>query len=315
MVLYKCELCNFESKQKNDYKRHLETKKHKKKIRIMMLKNESVKNNDERAKMSQNEPKMSQNEPKRAKNEPVKNPENPEISRKLNNFPFFNIENSLNCQYCGKSFNTIPNKRRHELHRCKNNVDTYKRLYDKEIKQSKREKEKLYDYIDKLLDKHAEPTTTINIDKQLTLDNSKNQTNIMLNNYGQEDISHISDNMKMNLIKLPYDSVQKMIEHVHFNKTKPENRNIEITNKKERTIKIYKNNKWNYRDRSEIIDDLIHMNYDRLDEYYENVAKNKLSDMHNKRYKKYQYHFDTEEKELIDVIKRDIELLILSANL
>ena len=59
----------------------------------------------------------------------------------------------------------------------------------------------------------------------------------------------------------------------------------------------------------------MHMNYDRLDGYYESVAKDKLSDMHNKRYKKYQHHFDTEEKQLIDVIKRDIELLILSANL
>ena len=36
--------------------------------------------------------------------------------------------------------------------------------------------------------------------------------------------------------------------------------------------------------------------------------------MHNRRYKKYQHHFDTEEITLIDVIKKDIEMLILSAN-
>ena len=28
MVLYKCEICNFSSKYKNDYFRHLNTKKH-----------------------------------------------------------------------------------------------------------------------------------------------------------------------------------------------------------------------------------------------------------------------------------------------
>ena len=139
--------------------------------------------------------------------------------------------------------------------------------------------------------------------------------NIVLNNYGQEDISHISDSMKMNLIKLPYDSVQKMIEQVHFNKKKPENKNIAITNKKEKMIKIYKNNKWAYRDRGEIIDDLIQINYNRLDDYYETEAKDKLSTMHNKRYQKYQHKMDTDEIELIKTIKKDIEMIILSANL
>ena len=37
----------------------------------------------------------------------------------------------------------------------------------------------------------------------------------------------------MELIKLPYGMVQKMIEHVHFsNKKRPENWNIKLTNKK-----------------------------------------------------------------------------------
>ena len=61
-------------------------------------------------------------------------------------------------------------------------------------------------------------------------------------------------------------------------------------------IKVYKDNKWSYKDRGEIIDDLIQMNYGRLDDYYENVAYDKLSEIHNKRYKKYQYRIDTDEK-------------------
>ena len=64
--------------------------------------------------------------------------------------------------------------------------------------------------------------------------------NITLNSYGQEDLSHITDKMKMNLIQLPYTSVQKMIEQVHFSNKKPENKNIAITNKKENMIKVYK---------------------------------------------------------------------------
>ena len=136
-----------------------------------------------------------------------------------------------------------------------------------------------------------------------------------MNNYGQEDISHITDKMKMNLIKLPFDSVQKMIEQVHFSKKKPENRNIAIPNKKEQIIKIYKNDKWAYKDRKEIIDDLIHINYDRLDEYYESEAKDKISDIHNNRYRRYQHQFVNDDKRLINVIKKEVELLVLSSNL
>ena len=57
------------------------------------------------------------------------------------------------------------------------------------------------------------------------------------------------------------------------------------------------------------------MNYGRLDDYYENVACDKLSEIHNKRYKKYQYRIDTDEEKLINTIKKDIEMIILSANL
>ena len=56
MVLYKCYLCNFESKQKNDYSRHLNTKKH------QMRYNEST-NNSHNLLMPQIGPEMTQNDP------------------------------------------------------------------------------------------------------------------------------------------------------------------------------------------------------------------------------------------------------------
>ena len=268
--------------------------------------------------MTQNDPKMTQTGPKMTQNDPQMTQKKPNIQQ--NPIILHNSDNQISninksdlfCQYCGKKFSTKAHKRRHELHRCKENINIQ---FNKEIEEHKKEKEKLYDYIDKLLDKQVTTnTTTINIDKQLN--QSTNQTNtINLNSYGQEDLSHISDNMKLNLIKLPYDSVQKMIQHVHFNKKKPENKNIAITNKKEKMIKVFKDNKWSYKDRGETIDELIQINYGRLDDYYENVANEKLSDMHNKRYKKYQYRFDNEEEKLINTIKKDIEMIILSENL
>ena len=261
--------------------------------------------------MTQNDP----NDPRRTQmtqNDPHMTQGNLIIQSNFENFQTIDNNFDLNCTYCNKSFSTKAHKRRHELHRCKENEHI--RIY-KEILEHKKEKEKLHDYIDKLLDKQV-PTnnTTINIDKQLNQSNTQTNT-INLNSYGQEDLSHISDNMKMSLIKLPYTSVQKMIQQVHFNKKKPENKNIAITNKKEKMIKVFKDNKWSYKDRGETIDELIQINYGRLDDYYENIAVDKLSDIHNKRYKKYQHRFDNDEFKLINTIKKDIEMLILSENL
>ena len=88
MVLYTCYTCLFSSNQKNDYGRHLKTKKHLK--NISKIEQNMVK--------SQNEPEKSQKEPEKSQKEPC----------------FF-------CDYCNLTFITYANKRRHEIHRCKEN--------------------------------------------------------------------------------------------------------------------------------------------------------------------------------------------------
>ena len=287
MVLYNCQNCNFSSNIKTHYFRHLNTQKHIKNIGLGTINSHS--NSDD--------PQMIQNDP-------------------INLDHLESLEINLNCQYCKKSFTLETNRIRHELHRCKENPNI---IIKNGTRINLNDKKKLVSIIENLFDKYAGDTINNNNNMNNTnsynnIDNSTNNT-IILNNYGQEDISHITDKMKMNYLKLPYDSIQKMIEQVHFNNKKPENRNIEIPNKKQKIIKIYKDDKWAYRDRSEIIYDLIHINYDRLDEYYEGGAKDKMSVVHNKRYKKYQHLFDNDDKRLIDTIRRDVELLILSANI
>ena len=56
--------------------------------------------------------------------------------------------------------------------------------------------------------------------------NTTNTNNIQLNSYGNEDMSHISENYKTRLLNIPYGMIPKMIEAVHFNNEKPENKNI-----------------------------------------------------------------------------------------
>ena len=172
-----------------------------------------------------------------------------------------------------------------------------------QIEEHKKEKDKLYKYIDKLIDKTGD--TNITIDKQMN-----NQ--IKLNNFGEEDLSHITDDDKMKMLTLPYGMIQNMIEKVHL---KPENKNIRLTNERENMIRVFRRKKWKFQDRFYVVDELIKNNYNILDEYYEEYGKMKMNDIHNKRYLVFQKRFDRQDNELMDQIKRETEMILLSDNL
>ena len=163
--------------------------------------------------------------------------------------------------------------------------------------EDKKEKQKLYKYIEQLIEKTGD--TNINIGN-----NIENQTNnqINLNNFGEEDISHISDSFKMQMLKLPYGMVQRMIEQVHFNKNKPENKNIALTNKRDKMIKVLHKGGWKYKDKDYTLEELIKNNYYRLDEYYEEIAKAKMNETHNRRYQTFQKKFDRQDDNLFGKI-------------
>ena len=125
MVLYNCYCCNFSSKLKGDYNRHLNTKKH--------LTNTS----DSLISMvkTQKDPKKTQKDPKKTQKDP-----------------------GFLCDFCESKFSSYAHKRRHELHRCKE-VSSIK---DKKIKTLEKEKKKLEKEIIKLIDKVGNVTNNTN---------------------------------------------------------------------------------------------------------------------------------------------------------
>ena len=275
MPLYSCDCCNYSTKQKNDYNRHLKTKKHQARI-------QTANSNSEFSVVIQNNPENIQNNPENIQN----NPEN--------------IQSKYTCDYCDKQFTLYTNKRRHELHRCEYRYDntSYKNLYKKSEKEKKELKKEFKKQIEILLDKVGD--TTIN-----------NTQNIQLNSYGKEDLAHITDSMKTKLLKIPYGMIPKMIEAVHFNHEKPENKNIAFTNKKENKIKVYSNDKWVYKDKDDIIHDLIDGKYFILDNHYDNVVET-LNKTCKTSYEKFRTFYDENDKILHDHLKKDCELLLLN---
>ena len=301
MPTYECDYCNYTTIIKTHYNKHLNTQKHLNKLKELDAKLL------EKMTISKNEHKMNTNEHKMSTNHKIMNI-NEHKMNKMNT-------TELSCKYCNKLFNSIPSKRRHELHYCKikkENNDSNKELkliienqkieleiQKKETDFYKNEIENLQKRIGELIDKNR--TTIINIDKQINL-----------NSYGSEDMSHITENFKDQMLKIPFVAIPKMIEEVHFSDKKPENKNIKLTNKKENYVKVYQGDKWIFKDKKATIKQLMNDKYTIIDNHYE-VSKEDPKPKHvDSQYNKFKELYNDGDRELHNEIKIDCELLLLN---
>ena len=301
MLRYNCESCKFSSKIKTHYTRHLKTNKHLKNTQNVVM---SIVCDQKKPVKNQKKPEKNQNKPK--KTTPIQNSEK-KIDEKIEEK---NITETFECHFCNTIFKTKYIKRRHELHRCKNNdaiINRNLKMKNNEINKLKNElteeRKNFKKQIELLLTKVG--NTTIN---------TTNTNNIQLNNYGHEDMSHITHDYKTRLLNIPYGMIPKMIEAVHFSDKKPENKNILLTNKKENKIKLYTNGKWIYKNKEETLNSLIDGKYFILDSHYENIC-NKLGEIEKikkKNYENFRDNYDSLNKDVITQLKQESELVLLN---
>ena len=264
MVLYKCDCCNFTTILKGNYKQHLNTKKHftnnEKSLQPMV--------------MSTNEHKMSTNEHKMSTN-----------------------EHTFKCDFCDLYFSTHPNKRRHELHYCKENPSTMKyKIYKLE-----KEKKKLEKKIEKMMDKMC----TINNN---TTNNTQNI--VIVNNYGKENTDYLTAEKIAKLLDRPYDSIQDLIKMLHFNEEHPENHNVKITNKKEPFALVWNDPIWEIRKKKSVVKDIVDKSYVMIDNTHDDIyhSENKP----NKKYINFQNNFEDDASNIKDLIEDETEIMIIN---
>ena len=285
MPPHNCELCNYNTNLLGNFKRHLKTNKHRAKL------NNGENNYNNLGLMTSNDPKMTSNDPKMTPNDHQMTP-------------------VIKCNYCKCVFTTIPHKRRHELHSCKDNKDILLKQIKKMEKEKKElykkmenEKKELYKKIDELISKVGNNNTNNNIQTQ--------NNNIIINNYGNEDIDHLTDKIKDALIKIPYGAIPKLIESVHFNDDIPKNKNIIFPNKNENLLKIYHGDKWVYKNKNEMITDLIDSKYMIMDSHYDDT-KNSISNKVQKSYEKFQKYYDEGDENVTKQLKTQCGLILLN---
>lgn len=290
---YECKLCNYKTKYPSNYIKHLNTKKHKKKEGYIGGVCEKVLKVEQKTdkKGTFAEKKGQKTDKKRTKN-----------SEKVLNV----------CKYCEREFSSRQTLLRHEKRYCKQKEDLSSKIdlqaqiierLEEEMREYRKEKEVLYRQIEELIKKAG--NTTIHNKNMIT-----NNT-INLNSYGKEDLSHITDSFKTELIKGPFGMISKMIEAVHFNDKKPENKNITLPNKKGNHIKVYKEGKWTYCNKNDVMDELMENNYYILDSHYDGNMDG-LNDIQRKRYKKFQNKYN--EGDLDKDTKEEINLVLLNGS-
>jgi hypothetical protein len=308
MPLYNCCYCNFSTKLKGNITQHNKTKKH----RLKLVDNGII--TKEGYHIIQNNPAIIQNNPAIIQNNPAIIQNNPAI---IQNNPTFNL---YKCDFCTKTFTIHANKRRHEMHRCKENPDFIDKLLsdknnriknlqkdketlekDKEtLKKDKvqleAEKKELYKQVSKLLDKVGD--TNI-------------QNNIILNNYGNEDLSHITNKLKTELLSIPYGAIPKMIEAIHFNDEKPENKNILLPNKKDNLVKVFEGDKWIYKNKNDTITDLVDSKYTIIDGHYDD-SEELLSSSVKSKFTSFRKIYDDDDEEMIATLRKQCELVLLN---
>ena len=202
--------------------------------------------------------------------------------------------NTLVCSYCNKLFTRKSSLQRHINSRCsaaKINKDQY---VNDEIKILKENNDKLTLQVEQLINKMAllEPKTINNISNKNKTNNINKGivNNIVINNYGSENIDYITFSRFVKLLETPLSAISKLIELKHFNGKHPENHNIKITNIHDKFAKIYKDKKWLVSNKKDIIQDLVENGYADFEEF-KDLNEEELTNKIKERYKKMEKYY------------------------
>jgi hypothetical protein len=121
-------------------------------------------------------------------------------------------------------------------------------------------------------------TVIANITNNTIIKNSHNTTNIMINNFGKEEISYLDGDYFKNLIMNQHieTGYVQLIKDIYLNKEHPENGTVKIENINNKYALVYDNGKWNTILKYELRELLHKKNYTILKMHYDKL-KNTMS--------------------------------------
>ena len=113
-------------------------------------------------------------------------------------------------------------------------------------------------------------TSSNNTSSNNTLTNSNNKItqNIVVNMYGKENLSHITDQKYICLMNRGLLCIPEYILLKHFSHEMPENSNVYNSDMKSKYLMVYDGHKWNVKNKKEFIENMCDSNCDELQEKF-----------------------------------------------
>ena len=240
--------------------------------------------------------------------------------------------NIFECRYCYKIFSHKQSKYLHESKYCKEKfkkqdelAQLKEQLAEKDVEiaqkdalmkaqmeilishnkeQMEQQKEFLMKHIETLM-KNAGNTTNNNNNNIINTDNSTNidkqEINIHINGFGNEDISYITDRHFRHWFNGPFSAIPNLVEYIHFNPKKPQNWNAKIPDDKTSKALIYNAEKemWVKREKKDVINDMVEKSYNMLDTNFEIQKEAKtLDEKGKKKFENFSKVYDKGNKQL-----------------
>ena len=225
--------------------------------------------------------------------------ENDDIDRKNDN----------SCMYCDKIFTKRFNLQRHLTNGCKKEASYIKNITESNT--SNELSKEINILKQKILELENKQSTITNTNNSNNVNNSNNNTNngtinnIVINQYGKEDMSHITLQDFKGLFSRCNSCVPFFVELLHFNKDKPENNNIYISNMKSQYLMMYDGAKWKLADKNSTIDDMYDDKCEILINKYEDL-KDHLDDTIMNKFNKFLNKYE----EMKNNVTKDIKLVL-----
>ena len=232
------------------------------------------------------------------------------------------------CRYCKRQYSRKDNLNRH-LKICKirdeilnGDNDSYDNSSSQSTNESSDDNKDLYtkDEVYEMLQKTKQEFVYRDTQNQTIISELRKQveqllrnqgsnnitynTNIVLNAFGKENMSYISNDYIKGLISQgPITSIPQLLQHIHFNPEHQENHNIKIPNRKQAYAEIYNGSTWDITDRKQAIEDMTDKAYNLINKHYSggNEYMNKFKDL-----------YENGDKNLNKRITKDTEIMILN---
>ena len=273
MVKYICDRCGYVNQHRSNFIKHLNRK-----YICKSLKNDiSIDKIKEKYKLKNIVKKSSKSHPKVIQEKMTGHPEVIQKSSKSHPDVFL-------CDFCNKEFKFKQGKFKHMIYRCiikqqldkEQNTIYWKNLFEQEKKEKdeiKKEKDEIKkDKEEKLKQKEEMINKLVKqIETLLTKvgNNNNNRTinnNIIIRNFGNENISYLTNNFfKKLLYGGPFISIPRIVKRIHFNEKHPENMNLKIKDKDNPFISVFEENKWKQKDRKNTIKEIVNDKFELID--------------------------------------------------